>query len=375
MLDWFGLVELHAEPGAILYPDLYPAVPLHGGREIEWHYLPTGQLIYGYISPSLNGVVFGIIDGEHVDEIQLNVEITGDMELIGWGEFNINEIPDFNKVITKSRGRKTYVIPNLKPRTFVKNGERMEYPRDKCVCALMKVRGNVIVEGKLEKISADIYLEFRWRNRKLELGTTSIVPRSMLTRYYLTNEGYYRIIKGSRTLSIKRPKQQRVYKHPFNTYTYAYKVSAAGNGIVISYETVNSTITFVGILPETTFVHTTDYGFVNYAVDRHYLLYKDDESVNVYNMITNQRIMRMDKAPCCRPLAWDERHNMMLFDGYYGIEGIRHGEHLVLHDLAGRDYWGSIENYQWYPHESLLVFQYETTSDHGVAGLQIVVDD
>lgn len=373
MFDWFGLVELHAEPGAILYPDLYPTVPLLNGRGIEWHYLPTGQLIYVYGTNDLDGIVFGIIDGEHVEEMYLNINSYDNMELIGWGEFNINEVPDFNKVITKSRGRKKYVIPDLKPRRFVKDGERMEYPRDKCICALVKVHGDVVVEGKLETSSADIYLEFRWRNRKLELGTTSIATRGGLIRYYLTNEGYYRIIKGSGTLSIKRPKQQKVYKHTFNAYTY--KVSAAGNGIVISYKTAISTTTFVGILPETTFIHTTDYEFVNYAVDRHYLLYKDDEAVNVYNMLTNQRILRMERTPCCRPLAWDERHNMMLFDGYYGIEGIRHGEHLVLYELAGRDYWDSIENYQWYPHESLLVFQYETASNQDVVGLQIVVDD
>lgn len=363
MIDWIKALYSTANISGVKIPDDLPELP--DDKSVKWFYTPTGQLIY--LSHGADNITISIVDGDNVEELSLGRLYF--VELQGWAEFNRNNVPSFNDVITTSE----YTVPRLKSRRTVKNGTRGYYPNDKCLVFLVKTSGPAMKQSRMVP-SKPIYLEFRWYGKELKLKT-AIVPTPS-TEYIITRNGYYRITRGTnRTIIVKRPGIEKEYTT--GPGSVLYKILYSNNGIVIvSRKSVGKTLT--GLYGDKAFVLNDDNdSIVYYTVDRNFLIYMADHSVIVDNMLTGRSDFVLDNAPYSIPLAYDDLHDIVLVYDSYGIKGLRRESEIELYKVSIGDprYWfiSTIE-YQWFSDSKLLIVRVNNDNKNEFFAVRIVDD-
>lgn len=348
-MDWFKVARsrLRVE---VVNQDLPVSLP---PKARTWFYTPNERLVSTIETYQPGCLTLVVTDRYGCGQVTVraNTNHTYHYELMGWGEFDIDHVPNINDVIIPSRSKQE--MPKFSVRTT--------YEPSRPVEADSTTNTILVLLFQAQHSSMSTYLEFQCRCGRLELTRTFMSA----SRYILTDLGYFRLSVWKNTLRVYMTKRHCLCE--VSQVDYLLRLVECPCGFVVVYH-YGTRVSVVGIFPTSEANHRAVIHHLkrsqSFEINRQFLITMDNNQAEVIDLTTDRTLIKLDVPPRIIILAYDEIHQVLLTlenDGLVAHNGVATTMlHPFLTNIVGqsnlRD--DNLRRYQWCSWRQSLIVEY-----------------
>lgn len=296
-------------------------------------------------------MIVEIHDGMIQRQISLNITNVDDIRLMGWGEFDTDNVPDLSKVIQLQHTNNIRVEELIESQPIVNSTKVLKF--------LLMVNATT---SKTSWEYQTFFLEFMWFNGVLQLTNHHVQRTSSAKLYYLTNTGYAQF---SHRVGVYVNTTITTPSGNVNEYTIpsidVKSAKLSDVGMVVKSRNGVSSFLWQSDLQITYYISSSNW---YHYLDRQFLIIADKTTVEVYDITSGQQVAKFDDIIDSKIIAYDELTGILIIANHTGIYGYRDNELLSLfnYETEGTNINEFPRHYQWLPESRMLMLQFSRNS-------------
>lgn len=317
---------------------------------------PGERLIHRSHEHGGDRIVIDVIDTRNSARVIVSVPGAKSIRVAGWWEFN-GDVPSLKKVAAKCSA-KTDVVPVIEcgPSPLANDGlfNKLVQSTDNTVLKML-------LGAELDR--GDMYVELEWLNSTMSLTHYHFQSKQSGVGYTLTTYGYWRMKLRQKTSTLEITTSSGTATVHDESIARTPLISIAYNGIVLRF-THNLKQVYIGVYivdgKLITSVYKSDKWTYHYTVDRHYLIYVHGDMMTVVDMLSATEMMNVRAGPMTFPLAYDDHHDMLIYEFAKGVGGYRYGEYIKHYKRPTDDTPQLLVlSFQWVQEQNVLYILYQ----------------